>query len=251
MRKTITAIATVATFTGLMAGGASASTYEVQPGDTLWSISQEQGSNVEQLRTLNELTSDLILPEQNLIIDENKENEKYTVTTGDTLWGIAKNSGISVTDLKQVNQLASDVIHPGDQLILQSENNTPKAQPETAPASNVKSDSADEKAPASTQQAVEGKEMTVTATAYTAYCNGCSGVTATGQDLRANPEQKIIAVDPTVIPLGTKVHVEGYGNAVAGDVGGAIKGNKIDIFMPSSSDATNFGVQTVKVTILD
>ena len=92
--------------------------------------------------------------------------------------------------------------------------------------------------------------MTVRATAYTAYCNGCSGVTATGQDLRANPEQKVIAVDPRVIPLGSKVHVEGYGTAIAGDTGGAIKGNKIDLFMPSKSDALNFGVQTIKIKVI-
>ena len=69
----------------------------------------------------------------------------------------------------------------------------------------------------------------MTATAYTAFCNGCSGRTATGLNLRANPNMKVIAVDPRVIPLGTKVYVEGYGYAVAADTGGAIKGYKIDV----------------------
>ena len=46
--------------------------------------------------------------------------------------------------------------------------------------------------PASTS----GQEMTMTATAYTAYCEGCSGITYTGIDLRSNPNQKVIAVDP-------------------------------------------------------
>ncbi|MDF2788312.1 MAG: hypothetical protein K0S80_1410, partial [Neobacillus sp.] len=62
-----------------------------------------------------------------------------------------------------------------------------------------------------------GTEFYVNTTAYTAYCNGCSGRTATGFDLRANPGAKVIAVDPRVIPLGTKVYVEGYGYAVAAD----------------------------------
>ena len=53
--------------------------------------------------------------------------------------------------------------------------------------------------------------------------------------LKSNPDVKVIAVDPKVIPLGSKVWVEGYGYAVAGDTGGAIKGNKIDLFMPSKS----------------
>jgi 3D (Asp-Asp-Asp) domain-containing protein len=96
-----------------------------------------------------------------------------------------------------------------------------------------------------------GKTITVTATAYTAYCSGCSGVTFTGIDLRANPNQKVIAVDPDVIPLGSKVYVEGYGQAIAGDTGGAIKGNRIDIFIPSQSEAIKFGRKQINVTILN
>ncbi|WP_339160595.1 ubiquitin-like domain-containing protein [Siminovitchia sp. FSL H7-0308] len=96
-----------------------------------------------------------------------------------------------------------------------------------------------------------GKEIYVSATAYTATCNGCSGVTATGIDLKANPSAKVIAVDPNVIPLGTKVWVEGYGYAVAGDTGGAIKGNKIDVHVQTSGEAHSFGSKKVKVKILD
>lgn len=96
-----------------------------------------------------------------------------------------------------------------------------------------------------------GKEFYVTATAYTAYCNGCSGVTATGMNLKTNPNLKVIAVDPSVIPLGSKVWVEGYGHAVAGDTGGAIKGNKIDLFMASKSQAYDFGRKKVRVKVLN
>nr|WP_147803079.1 peptidoglycan-binding protein [Alkalicoccus halolimnae]TXF86579.1 peptidoglycan-binding protein [Alkalicoccus halolimnae] len=98
---------------------------------------------------------------------------------------------------------------------------------------------------------VDGETINVEATAYTAFCNGCSGVTATGIDLRSNPNQKVIAVDPDVIPLGSTVHVEGYGTAVAGDTGGAINGNKIDLFMPERSDAIDFGRRSLEVTIVD
>jgi 3D (Asp-Asp-Asp) domain-containing protein len=90
----------------------------------------------------------------------------------------------------------------------------------------------------------------VSATAYTAYCPGCSGTTATGIDLRANPDAKVVAVDPSIIPLGTKLYIEGYGYAVAGDTGGAIRGRHIDLFMPSREDALKWGRRTVKVTIL-
>ena len=96
-----------------------------------------------------------------------------------------------------------------------------------------------------------GKEFYVTATAYTAHCNGCTGTTATGIDLRANPNLKVIAVDPSVIPLGSKVWVEGYGHAIAGDIGGAIKGKKIDLHVPTKKAAYNFGRRTVKIKVID
>jgi uncharacterized protein YabE (DUF348 family) len=95
------------------------------------------------------------------------------------------------------------------------------------------------------------KEFYVRSTAYTAFCNGCSGKTKTGINLRANPNAKVIAVDPNVIPLGSKVYVEGYGYAIAGDTGGAIKGNKIDVFFADKSQAYKWGRRTVKIKVLD
>ena len=59
----------------------------------------------------------------------------------------------------------------------------------------------------------------------------------------------VIAVDPTVIPLGTRVFVPGYGPAVAADVGSAIKGNIIDLWMPSTAQARAWGRRTVTITI--
>jgi uncharacterized protein YabE (DUF348 family) len=95
-----------------------------------------------------------------------------------------------------------------------------------------------------------GQEYYVASTAYTANCNGCSGVTATGINLHQNPNVKVIAVDPNVIPLGTKVYVEGYGYAVAADTGSAVKGHKIDVFFPTKSAAYRWGLRNVKIKIL-
>lgn len=95
------------------------------------------------------------------------------------------------------------------------------------------------------------KSFMVTATAYTAYCAGCSGVTRTGIDLRKNPQLKLIAVDPRIIPLGTKVWVEGYGYAIAGDTGGAIKGNKIDLHMSTKDAAYKWGRRQVQIKVLN
>lgn len=104
----------------------------------------------------------------------------------------------------------------------------------------------------SSSKAVSGKTITMEATAYNWNCATCDGrgLTATGYNLKANPDG-VIAVDPSVIPLGTRVYVEGYGYAVARDTGGAIKGNKIDLHMRSVSAARQFGRRTVKLTIVE
>ena len=97
-----------------------------------------------------------------------------------------------------------------------------------------------------------GKSFYVQATAYIATCNeGCTGITATGINLLKNPGAKVIAVDPRIIPLGSKVYVEGYGYAVAGDTGGAIKGYKVDLLVPNTSVARQWGNRKVKLTILN
>jgi 3D (Asp-Asp-Asp) domain-containing protein len=81
------------------------------------------------------------------------------------------------------------------------------------------------------------------ATAYTADCAGCGGMTAIGR--RAG--KGIVAVDPRVIPLGTHLYIPGYGIAVAGDTGGDIVGNRIDLGFDSWREAMSFGRRDVKV----
>lgn len=87
---------------------------------------------------------------------------------------------------------------------------------------------------------------TFEATAYTDNVQSQGkwvGQTASGM----KPQVGVIAVDPSIIPLGTKLYVEGYGNCVAGDTGGAIKGNRIDLFKNTQSECTSWGRRSVKV----
>ncbi|PEJ08801.1 cell wall-binding protein EntC [Bacillus wiedmannii] len=101
------------------------------------------------------------------------------------------------------------------------------------------------------------RELQVVATAYTAdplengYKAGDQVKSAMGHNLTANPNMKLIAVDPSIIPLGSKVWVEGYGVAIAGDTGGAIKGHKIDVLMPDKGTSSNWGRKTVTVKVLN
>ncbi|MBE3588271.1 MAG: DUF348 domain-containing protein [Thermoanaerobacteraceae bacterium] len=81
----------------------------------------------------------------------------------------------------------------------------------------------------------------------TAYSYGTGSHTATGSRVRFG----VAAVDPRVIPLGTRLYVDGYGYATALDVGSAIKGNRIDLFLESEAQARRWGVRRVKVYVLE
>ncbi|SFD69879.1 3D (Asp-Asp-Asp) domain-containing protein [Lentibacillus persicus] len=273
MKKLVASIATGVFLAGATVTTASAAEYEVEKGDTLWGIAKEKDTTVEELVEINDLNTTTIQPKQTLYLDE-----LYTVEKGDTLFGISKENDVSVNELKKWNNLNSDIIVVGQELDLnganieQNENasasepsesssnkssqSEASAEPETSsePAQTASSNDSNEASAAeasSSQNDPEGKTVTVSATAYTADCAGCSGVTATGVDLNANPNKKVIAVDPNVIPLGSKVHVEGYGTAIAADTGGAINGNKIDVHVPTKDEAYSWGVRTVDVTIVD
>ena len=64
-------------------------------------------------------------------------------------------------------------------------------------------------------------------------------------------QRGVVAVDPSVIPLGTRLYIPGYGMAVAADTGGAIVGDRIDLCMESYGEAMDFGRRTIKVYILE
>lgn len=100
-------------------------------------------------------------------------------------------------------------------------------------------------------QTINGKRysrvMDVRATAYTPNDGGGNGYTYSGMKARYG----VVAVDPNVIPLYSKLYIEGYGEAIAGDTGGAIKGNKIDLCFETYSEVNQFGVRNLKVYILE
>ena len=97
------------------------------------------------------------------------------------------------------------------------------------------------KIPASYRQ-----KLTLQATAYTSQDPGCGSLTKREHKLRKG----LVAVDPRVIPLGTRLYIEGYGYAIADDIGSAIKGNKIDLAYDSRADALRFGRKPVTVLVL-
>lgn len=272
MKKIVVSIATGVIIAGVSLTTASAAEYEVEKGDNLWEIAKDYNTTVDELVAINELDNTTIHPDQTLSI-----HDTYQVQKGDTLIDISEEYDVPVDDLKNWNDLESDIIVIGQELDIKGINVEQQDEPVTAAVSERSSDESSEpeqmtnntneadepeqttnntnedndNQEQSSQDNPDGETISVTSTAYTADCDGCSGVTSTGIDLNANPDAKVIAVDPDVIPLGSEVYVEGYGYATAADVGSAINGNEIDVFFPEKDEASNWGVKTVDVTIVN
>ncbi|PAC82843.1 peptidoglycan-binding protein [Bacillus sp. 7788] len=263
MKKTIMSLVAVAAISTTAFGAQQASAKEitVKKGDTLWGISQKNDVSLKDLKGWNNLSTDMIYVGDKLTISsKEKTQEQYKVQKGDSLWKIAQKFNVSISDIKSWNNLNSDIIMVGSTLSVAGQSSAPVSSEPVQKQETVQKEQTTKKAApkketakaesSSASQSVQ-KEMTVTATAYTANDGGISGITATGVNLNKNPNAKVIAVDPNVIPLGSKVYVEGYGEAIAADTGGAIKGNKIDVHVPSKSQAQNWGVKSVKVKVLN
>jgi len=92
-------------------------------------------------------------------------------------------------------------------------------------------------------QEPEPKTMIFTATAYTWTGNRTTSGTW--------PSRGTVAVDPLVIPLGTELHIEGYGAAVAADTGGAIQGQRVDLYMDTEHECWQWGRRKVEVRVLE
>jgi 3D (Asp-Asp-Asp) domain-containing protein/LysM repeat protein len=260
--------------------------YTVVKGDTLWDISRAFGITVAELKERNNLTSDLIIVGQVLTIpNANTEHINQQVVKRASLAHKQKNLNVTNQDTPVEVQSQKAEEQPAKaeesnkksttQSVEKSEEQTESAKTQSAEksvkqAESPKTQSADEpkqetervETKAASQPNEQSKEaekmvveagdtISVEATAYTVESAGGNGITTIGIDLNKNPDAKVISVDPNVIPLGTKVYVEGYGHAIAGDTGSAIKGNKIDVYLPTEEEALNWGRRTVNVTILE
>ena len=159
-----------------------------------------------------------------------------------------ESSAVVASAITAVAQLTSD-----KPAVASSTQQTPTTQAATTePATQTQAPATSEtpttQAAASSNQS-GGRTLNVQATGYSYNEPGLSPYTATGIDLRKNPT--VIAVDPSVIPLGSLVEVPGYGIAIAGDTGGAIKGNIIDLHFTTVDQANQWGRRNVTIRILN
>ncbi|GAB3066360.1 LysM peptidoglycan-binding domain-containing protein [Salinicoccus sesuvii] len=176
MKKIITALtATAALATYGLADQAEASSYKVQSGDTLWKIANQNSVSVSQLKSWNNLSSDLIFINQNLKTSGSSSDStsssnssssnssqssssssntsssntsgSYTVKAGDTLSSIARANGMNYRTLMSINNISSHIIHPGQKLSLggnatsssnnSSSNSSDKSESKTETESNT------------------------------------------------------------------------------------------------------------------
>lgn len=197
---------------------------------------------------------------------DDKGVQEYTIKWGDTLSVISEATGASLDTLVQVNEIQdANLIYPGTELRFSADqkevtvdngtsqhsyrvqNNNEVEEVETTQAAQATpATETTQAAAASSNQG--GYYLTVEATAYSYNEAGLSNYTADGTNLVNEPN--VIAVDPSVIPLGSYVEIPGYGIFRAADTGGAIYGNRIDVHLVNLNDVYNFGRRTITIRVL-
>lgn len=226
--------------------------YTFQWGDTLWGISQATDISVDKLVQVNDIDNRSLIhvgstiflsKDASVISVQNGEEEvvSYDVSTDE------------VTETETPEEVEETVVEeePVEEVVeeepAEEAETVVEEQPAEAASEPVEETQATEATQASESRS--GRWMTVEATAYSRNQEVLSNFTFTGIDLREN--SRVIAVDPDVIPLGSTVYVPGYGEYVAGDTGGAIIGNRVDLHMESVADAFEFGRRTLDIQIVE
>nr|WP_297176977.1 3D domain-containing protein [uncultured Agathobaculum sp.] len=160
------------------------------------------------------------------------------------------------------NVLTSDEINAAEQALAQSKDKAETAAKEQAAAQTAYKDLLT--APVSARTVAYSTSLLASstiksnATALGSYklsfycpCATCNGKTGSKTASGTTPtEGRTIAVDSSIIPLGSRVYIEGYGMFIAEDTGSAIKNNKIDVFVSSHNRAYELGIQTANVYLL-
>jgi 3D (Asp-Asp-Asp) domain-containing protein len=188
-----------------------------------------------------------------------QSSSTYVTGANDTFWLVSKKLNINVDELMAANPSIHPLnVYKGLTLTLPNSNKSAaavKAQSATATPQML----TNSVATAAGKPLAYSKVINAVATAYSEVAEengGWAGVDYFGNPLKIGT----IAVDPKVIPLGTKVYITGYTSrglpqgglvATATDIGGAIKGNRVDIFLPSSlGPVADFGIQNVQIYVM-
>ncbi|WP_051272069.1 3D domain-containing protein [Shimazuella kribbensis] len=178
-----------------------------------------------------------------------KETTNYVkIQPGDTLYHLAKKYNTTVEQLAATNHIANpSLIRVGQQIQIPGEKSVVKVNTDV-----------DKEILEDTTVFSRGKELgDFTLTAYTAGYESTGkkpnhpyyGITSSGAPVQ---DGVTVAVDPKVIPIGSRIYIEGIGYRIAQDVGGAIKGKRIDVYISDLQTAQIFGVKRgIKVELVN
>ncbi|GAA0482688.1 3D domain-containing protein [Alkalibacterium indicireducens] len=254
--------------------------YTFQWGDTMWGISQAIDISVDKLVNVNDIDNRSLIHvgstiylsrDLSVISVQNGDEEvvSFDVSNGDA---VETETPEEVEEAAEGNVVVEAVVEEAaegnvvEETVVEEAaegNIVEEAVVEEAAEGNVVEETVveepaeeaveqtqpAEESTAQTSSSENGRWMTVEATAYSRNQPVLSNYTFTGIDLREN--SRVIAVDPNVIPLGSTIYVPGYGEYIAGDTGGAIIGNRIDIHFESLDSAIQFGRQSIDVQVFE
>lgn len=197
----------------------------------------------EEQQKLEDLKEELVVYQEELD-SKQEEMAQQKESLDEKLSGLKATLADNQSKLDELNREEANIKEAAKK---EEEKTVTVATSETK-AVSTSSSSSSSSSEANSTSSEAGSWMTFNSTGYSTQEAGLSTHTATGIDLRTNP--RVIAVDPSQIPLGSLVEVKGMGVYVAGDTGGAIKGKKIDIHFPTLSGALNWGRRSVQIRIL-
>lgn len=218
-------------------------------------LENQEKVNASVLEELNlsKKETDKLNEEFDKLTKENEKQKKVTEEKDKKIGEQESKINTLIEESEQKDSEISDLMSKKEQEKKKQEELAliePKEQSNIQPT-GVKEDIATEtkqEEPSNTEEnSSTGETLTVEATAYSTNQPSLSNLTYTGIDLNNNPD--VIAVDPSFIPLGSTVYIEGYGTFVAGDTGSDIVGNRIDVHMTNLDSAMAFGRKTLEVTV--
>ena len=221
------------------------SKYIFQWGDTLSTIANATNISINALTDVNNISNaDFIMSGNSIYLS--KDNKTVTVGEGTSVksYDVSKDEAVEVETpmeaIEEYNAIEEEVVVPVEEKIVKEE---VVEAPVVEEAPVVQAPVVEE-----TPVSSEGYSVSVVATAYSTNQPSLSDYTFSGINLRQNPN--VIAVDPSVIPLGSTVIVPGYGTYIAGDTGSDIVGNRIDVHITNLDTAWAFGRQSMNVTVI-
>jgi len=234
--------------------GNDAVEYTFQWGDTLWGVSKATDVSIDKLAKVNDIDNRSMIQVDTKIylsgdssiisVENNDEVVSYDVSEEEV---VETETPKEVQESVKEEVVEEEVVTEATPEATETTEATEPAEttaPEATPSEEVSTSSSEEQA-----SAQSGRTVSVEATAYSLNQPELGNITYSGIDLRQNPN--VIAVDPSFIPLGSRINVPGYGEFIAGDTGGAIKGNRIDIHMTDIQQALQFGRRSIEVQIIE